>query len=82
MNFVANLCGTHNLCADDSVFSREIKDPPHVSVLKIKRYETGLTQGYNWYGGFQAMGSCVVKSFAVIALEAKICRFSISGRLS
>ena len=25
--------------------------PPHISVLKIKRYGTGLTQEYNWYGG-------------------------------
>ena len=37
------------------VFSREMKEPPppppHISVLKVKRYGTGLTQGYNWYGG-------------------------------
>ena len=40
-------------CADVSVFSREIKDPPppHTSVPKIKTYGTGLTQGYIWYGG-------------------------------
>ena len=23
----------------------------HMSVLKVKRYMTGLTQEYNWYGG-------------------------------
>ena len=36
------------------VFSREMKEPPlppHISVLKVKRYGTGLTQGYNWSGG-------------------------------
>ena len=32
-------------------FHGKLKNPPRISVLKIKRYETGLTQGYNWYGG-------------------------------
>ena len=32
-------------------FCRKLKNPTHISVLKIKRYGTGLTQGYNWYGG-------------------------------
>ena len=32
-------------------FHGKLKNPTRISVLKIKRYETGLTQGYNWYGG-------------------------------
>ena len=32
-------------------FRGKLKNPPRISVLKIKRYGTGLTQGYNWYGG-------------------------------
>ena len=28
-------------------FRRNLKNPPHISVLKIKRYGTRLTQGYN-----------------------------------
>ena len=32
-------------------FHGKLKNPPHTSVLKIKRYRTELTQGYNWYGG-------------------------------
>ena len=32
-------------------FRGKLKNTPHISVLKIKRHGTGLTQGYNWYGG-------------------------------
>ena len=33
---------------------RERQNLPRISVLKIKRYGTGLTQGYNWY---EALGN-------------------------
>ena len=37
--------------ANVSVFGGKLKKPPRISVLKVKRYGTGLTQGYKWYGG-------------------------------
>ena len=39
------------LCEHQRVFAENYRPPPRISVLKIKRYRTGLTQGYNWYGG-------------------------------
>ena len=31
-------------------FHRKLKNPSHISVLKLKRYGTGLTEGCNWFG--------------------------------
>ena len=31
-------------------FHRKLKNPSHISVLKLKRYGTGLTKGCNWFG--------------------------------
>ena len=43
------------LCADIGenkiVFPRNQRTTADIKALKIKRYGTGLTQGYNWYGG-------------------------------
>ena len=33
------------------IFAGNQRTPADITVLKIKRYGTRLTQGYNWYGG-------------------------------
>ena len=33
------------------VFAENLKNPADITILKIKRYGTGLTQWYSWYGG-------------------------------
>ena len=33
------------------IFAGNQRTPADITILKIKRYWTGLIQGYNWYGG-------------------------------
>ena len=40
----------HGVVRTSAWFRGKLKSPPRILVLKIKRYGTGLTQGYNQYG--------------------------------